>query len=83
MAQLLVRNISEALVKTLEQSAAEHGVSAEEEHRRILEEALAPAVIETDEKFSLFDHIRLLGEIAPDFELELDQQKWSHREIEF
>ena len=83
MAQLLVRNLSEALVKTLRQSAAEHGVSAEEEHRRILEEALAPAIIETDEKFSLFDHIRLLGEIAPDFELEPDQQKWSHREIEF
>ena len=40
MAQLLVRNISEALAKTLKQRAAEHGVSAEEEHRRILQEAL-------------------------------------------
>lgn len=83
MAQLLVRNISEALVKTLEQSAAEHGVSAEQEHRRILEEALAPAVVESDEKFSLFDHIRLLGEIAPDFELEPDRREWSDRKIEF
>ncbi len=41
MAQLLVRNISDALAKTLKQRAAEHGVSAEEEHRRILQEALA------------------------------------------
>jgi len=40
MAQLLVRNISEALAKRLKQRAAEHGVSAEEEHRRILQEAL-------------------------------------------
>ncbi len=83
MAQLLVRNIPEALAKKLEQRAAEHGVSAEEEHRRILEEALAPAAMEADEKFSLFDHIRLLGEIAPDFELEPDRREWSHREIGF
>ncbi len=41
MAQLLVRNISDALAKTLKQRAAEHGISAEEEHRRILQEALA------------------------------------------
>lgn len=43
MAQLLVRNIPEALVRTLKLRAAEHGVSAEEEHRRILSVALAEA----------------------------------------
>jgi len=43
MAQLLVRNIPDALVRTLKQRAADHGVSAEEEHRRILAEALAGA----------------------------------------
>lgn len=43
MAQLLVRNISEALAKSLKQRAAEHGVSAEEEHRQILQRALAEA----------------------------------------
>lgn len=43
MAQLLVRNISDALVKSLKLRAAAHGVSAEEEHRRILLEALAEA----------------------------------------
>ena len=83
MSQLLVRNIPEALAKTLEQRAAEHGISAEEELRRILEEALVPAFTVADEKFSLFDHIRLLGEIAPDFELESGSQEWSHREIQF
>lgn len=40
MAQLLVRNVSEALAKSLKQRAAEHGISAEEEHRRILQQAL-------------------------------------------
>ena len=40
MAQLLVRNISDELVKALRLRAAEHGVSAEEEHRQILAEAL-------------------------------------------
>lgn len=82
MAQLLVRNISDALAKTLKQRAAEHGISAEEEHRRILQEALAP-VSSTDEKRTLFDHIRQLGEIAPDFEFELERRTWSHREVEF
>ena len=83
MAQLLVTNVDDALVKTLEQRAAEHGVSAEEQHRRILEEELAPPLVGANEKFSLFDHIRLLGEIAPDFEFEPDRREWSRREIEF
>lgn len=43
MAQLLVRNIPDALVKALKLRAAAHGVSAEEEHRRILAEAMAAA----------------------------------------
>jgi plasmid stability protein len=41
MAQLLVRNIDDALVKKLKRRAAAHGVSTEEEHRRILREALS------------------------------------------
>ena len=83
MAQLLVRNISDALAKTLKQRAAEHGVSAEEEHRRILQEALAPASAGTDEKRTLFDHIRKLGEIAPEFEFERERRIWARREVEF
>lgn len=43
MAQLLVRNIPDALVKSLKLRAAAHGVSAEEEHRRILAKAMAEA----------------------------------------
>jgi plasmid stability protein len=40
MANLIVRNLDEAIVSALKQRAARHGVSAEAEHRRILEEAL-------------------------------------------
>lgn len=41
MAQLIVRNLDKRLVDRLKRRAAQHGVSAEEEHRRILEHALA------------------------------------------
>ena len=42
MAQLIVRKLEETLVKKLKMRAAEHGRSAEAEHREILREALAP-----------------------------------------
>jgi plasmid stability protein len=42
MAQLIVRKLNDRLVKRLKRRAAEHGVSAEEEHRRLLREALEP-----------------------------------------
>lgn len=40
MAQLVVRNIDEAIVRALKLRAAARGVSAEAEHREILREAL-------------------------------------------
>lgn len=40
MAQLLVRGLEEDLVRRLKVRAAQNGVSAEQEHRRILREAL-------------------------------------------
>ena len=40
MAQLLVRGIDSELIQRLKMRAARHGTSAEEEHRRILREAL-------------------------------------------
>jgi plasmid stability protein len=41
MAQLIVRNLDEELVRALQVRAAEHGRSTEAEHREILREALA------------------------------------------
>ena len=40
MAQLVVRNLESDLIHRLKQRAAEQGISAEEEHRRILRRAL-------------------------------------------
>lgn len=40
MAQLIVRNVEEEVVRVLKQRAARHGVSAEAEHRAILKHAL-------------------------------------------
>ena len=42
MAQLTVRNVDDAIAAALKERAARAGRSAEAEHRRILEEALAP-----------------------------------------
>ena len=43
MAQLLVRNLDDDLVRRLKVRAAQRGRSAEEEHREILKAALSPA----------------------------------------
>lgn len=40
MAQLLVRDVDDAIVKALRERAARHGRSAEAEHREILAKAL-------------------------------------------
>ncbi len=40
MANLIVRNVDELIAQALKQRAAAHGVSAEAEHRRILEQVL-------------------------------------------
>ena len=64
MAQLLVRNISEALVRTLKLRAAEHGISAEEEHRRILAEQLLS--VSQAAPYDFKDHLSALAEDAGD-----------------
>ncbi len=40
MPQLIMRRIEEKVVKKLKERASQHGVSMEEEHRRILRAAL-------------------------------------------
>ena len=40
MANLIVRNVDEDIVRALKARAGRHGLSAEAEHRRILEEVL-------------------------------------------
>lgn len=81
MTQLLVRNVPDALVKKLKRRAVEHGVSAEEEHRRILKSALS-APVSKKSKRTLFDAFRELGRIAPDFEFERDRSRTRRRPVE-
>lgn len=42
MAQLIVRNVDDEIAANLKRRAAAQGVSMEEEHRRILKDALCP-----------------------------------------
>lgn len=71
MPQLLVRDIPQSLVQKLKRRAVEHGVSAEEEHRRILREALAT---KPKKERTLLDFI-MSCEILPDVELNIERSK--------
>jgi len=42
MANLVVRNLDKRIVESLKKRAARHGISAEAEHRAILEQTLLP-----------------------------------------
>ncbi len=73
MGQLLVRDIDDSLVRKLKRRARAHGVSAEEEHRRILKEKLTrpakgkPSLI----GFLLSEE----GTVEPDVELDLRRSR--------
>jgi plasmid stability protein len=71
MPQLLVRDIPQVLVQKLKRRAVDHGVSAEEEHRRILREALSTKRTGTPTLMEF-----LLGtEVAPKVQLPLKRGK--------
>lgn len=63
MAQLLVRQIEDKVVKKLKERAGQHGVSMEEEHRRILREAL---VGPSKRKPSFKEYLRQMPDVGPD-----------------
>jgi antitoxin FitA len=71
MAQLIVRNIEEELVKELRLRAARNGQSAEEEHRQILRRALAPSRFSSSFK-ELLEQMPDIGTDA-DFERSRDR----------
>ncbi|CAA6690363.1 MULTISPECIES: FitA-like ribbon-helix-helix domain-containing protein [unclassified Lentimonas] len=67
MSQLLVRKVDPQTIRKLKARASAHGVSTEEEHRRILREALSrPA----NDKPSLIQFLSTT-EVAPEVELEI------------
>lgn len=65
MANLIVRNIDEAIVKALKQRASRHGISAEAEHRKILEQVLLQPV-----KKSFAEVLCLIPNVGDDSDFE-------------
>jgi plasmid stability protein len=63
MAQLIVRDIEEKVVRKLKQRAGEHGVSMEEEHRRILRDTLLP---QKKPKLSFKEHLLAMPDVGGD-----------------
>lgn len=76
MAQLIVRNLEPAVVRQLKRNAAEHGRSAEEEHREILRRALCPKQASTP------DFKTLLTGIPPGEEDVFTRQRDVGRRVE-
>jgi hypothetical protein len=64
VAQLIVRSIEEEVVSQLRQRAARHGVSMEEEHRRILREALGRRGRGASRSFK--DHLSKMPDVGDD-----------------
>jgi plasmid stability protein len=70
MPQLLVRQIEDKVVRKLKEQAGRHGVSMEEEHRRILREALLG---KPDRKPSFKEFLMSMPDLGPDEWFERDR----------
>lgn len=67
MAQLIVRNLDEDLVRALHTRAARHGRSVEAEHREILRQALRP---QPEPKQSLKELLLAMPDVGEDADFE-------------
>jgi antitoxin FitA len=67
MGQLTVRKVDDDLIRRLKTRAAEHGRSAEAEHREILRQALLPkGKMTREEWWRLADELRARSRPLPD-----------------
>jgi len=71
MPQLIVRQIEEKVVRKLKQQAGQHGVSMEEEHRRILRAALTGS---SRKKPSFKEHLLSMPNVGKDEDFERGPQ---------
>jgi plasmid stability protein len=71
MAQLIVRGIEEKVVRKLKELAGKHGVSMEEEHRRVLREALLG---NSKNKPSFKEFLRTMPDVGDDKDFERGPQ---------
>jgi plasmid stability protein len=70
MAQLIVRNIEEAVVEALKREAAKHGRSAEAEHREILRQSLLKPP-----RRSLKSHLLSMPDVGEDGDFEIKRPR--------
>jgi len=74
MPDLLLKDVDAGVVQAIAARAASHGVTPEEEHRRILMEVLeeesVPYSTSTDTEYSIKDHLMALGDVAGDVDFE-------------
>ena len=68
MANLIVRNIDDEVVKALKARAGQHGTSAEAEHRKILEQVLL-----RPKKKNLVDALNAIPAVGQDADFERKQ----------
>jgi antitoxin FitA len=61
MANLIVRNVDEAIANALKVQASQHGISAEAEHRQILAQALL-----RPQKKSFYEALRQIPDVGTD-----------------
>jgi len=73
MANLIVRNIDDAVVKALKQRASRNGVSAEAEHRKILKQVLCQPT-----KKSLAEVLSLIPAVGKESDFERVQDDAAH-----
>ena len=71
MPQLIVRQIEEKVVRKLKERAGQHGISTEEEHRRILREALLGP---SRKKRSFKEYLFLMPNVGEDKDFERGPQ---------
>ena len=74
MANLIVRNLDDRIVRALKQRAARHGRSAEAEHRAILEAALVAA-----RRRSLAEVLAAMPDVGRDEDFARRQQEAANR----
>ncbi len=82
MAQLIVRNIEDEVAQKLKERAVKNGVSAEEEHRRILAAVLTEKDKDGEPKMT-FEEFLVYGEPFIDVDLKIERDKSPMREIDF
>ena len=70
MANLIVRNVDDAIAQALKERASRHGISAEAEHRRILEEVLL-----RPKKKSFLEVLNQMPDVGTDADFDRIQEK--------